>query len=215
MNVVEVLSRSAVEHPVAGRIYGAVVAVVVSTKDPKSQGRVKLEYPWLHDQTVSPWARLLTPMGGPNRGIVFRPEAKDEVLVIFEHGDMRRPYVIGSLWNGSDPMPSERGDDEANDIRLIKSRSGHVILLNDKNGQERITIKDKQGNVIQLDADGVTIDSKAIKLGSSGASEGVVLGDALLRLFNSHTHPTGVGPSGPPVQPMVKGTHVSTKHTTE
>ena len=57
--------------------------------------------------------------------------------------------------------------------------------------------------------------SEAIKIGSDDSQEGLVLGDAMLELFNQHTHPTGVGPSGPPVQPMMKSTHVSEKHTTE
>jgi len=215
MNVVEVLSRSAAEHPVAGRMFGSAVAIVVGLDDPKRQGRVKVKYPWLDEDSASPWARLVSLMAGAARGMVFRPEIDDEVLVVFEHGDMRRPYVIGTLWNGSDAMPSERGSDADNNVRLIKSRSGHLILLDDSDGDERITIKDKQGNVIQLDADGVTITSDAIKVGSSGSSEGLVLGDAMMQLFNQHTHPTGVGPSGPPAEQMKKGTHVSEKHKTE
>jgi uncharacterized protein involved in type VI secretion and phage assembly len=215
VNFVEVLARSAVEHPVAGRTHGAAVAIVVGLDDPKSQGRVKLKYPWLDDNSVSPWARIVSPMAGPDRGVVFRPEIDDEVLVLFEHGDMRRPYVLGSLWNGSDAMPSERGADSDNNIRLIKSRSGHLILLDDTSGDEKIIVRDKHGNTLQLDANGVTITSNAIRLGSTSAAEGLVLGDAFLALFNRHTHPTGVGPSGPPAETMQKGTHVSQKHTTE
>jgi uncharacterized protein involved in type VI secretion and phage assembly len=215
VNVVEVLSRSAAEHPVAGRMFGAAVAIVVGLDDPKRLGRVKVNYPWLQEDSASPWARLVSLMGGPDRGAVFRPELHDEVLVLFEHGDMRFPYVVGALWNGSDAMPSERGADADNNVRLVKSRSGHLILLDDTDGDEKITIKDKHGNICQLDADGVTITSSAIKLGSTDAGEGLVLGDAMLALFNRHTHPTGVGPSGPPVEPMQKGIHVSQKHTTK
>ncbi len=215
MNVVEILSQSAVQHPVAGRIYGVVTGIVTNVDDPDGQGRVKLKYPWLQDDSESPWSRIVSLMGGPNRGIVFRPELNDEVLVVFEHGDMRKPYVLGALWNGADAMPSERGSDADNNVRLIKSRSGHLIVLDDTDGNETIRIEDKHGNVAQLNADGVTIKSNAIKLGSDGASESLVLGDALLQLFNQHTHPTGVGPSGPPVQPMQKGIHVSQNHTTE
>lgn len=215
MNLIDLLAQPADSTETAGRIQGAVVALVASVDDPQGQGRVKLEYPWLDDQAVSPWARLASPMAGPDRGFVFRPEPRDEVLVVFEHGDIRRPFVIGALWNGRDAMPSERGPDKANDIRLIKSRSGQVVVINDKSGEESITVRDKHGNVLLLDSQGVTITSDTIRLGSGNAGQGLVLGDALLDLFNQHTHPTGVGPSGPPVQPMVKGTHVSTKHRTE
>jgi uncharacterized protein involved in type VI secretion and phage assembly len=215
VNVTELLAQNAVEHPVAGRVYGVVVGIVTNTSDPDGHGRVKLKYPWLQDDTESPWARLVSFMGGPDRGGVFRPEVGDEVLVVFEHGDPRRPFVLGALWNGSDKMPSERGDDADNNVRLIKSRSGHLIILDDTSGAEKIRIEDKNGNVVELHSGGITMKTDAAKVGSDGATEGLVLGDAMMQLFNSHTHPTGVGPSGPPVEPMVKGSHVSAKHTTE
>jgi uncharacterized protein involved in type VI secretion and phage assembly len=215
VNVVELFAQGIVQRPVAGRVYGVAIGIVTTIDDPDGQGRVKVRYPWLQDNSESPWARIVSFMGGPNCGAVFRPEIDDEVLIVFEHGDMRKPYVLGALWNGIDAMPGERGGDANNSIRLIKSRSGHLIILDDTGGEERLTIQDKHGNVVELNADGVTITSKAIKIGSDSASEGLVLGDALLKLFNQHTHPTGVGPSGVPVQKMQKGTHVSNKHTTE
>ena len=38
-------------------------------------------------------------------GFYFRPEIGDEVIVAFEHGDVRFPYIIGSVWNGKDRPP--------------------------------------------------------------------------------------------------------------
>lgn len=215
MNAVELLSMNAIHHPVAGRVYGVVIAIVASVDDEDEQGRVKLRYPWLEDNTESPWARVISPMAGPGRGMVFRPEPEDEVLVAFEHGDMRRPFVLGSLWNGQDNMPEERGADRDNAVRLIRSRSGHLLIFDDTDGEEKITITDQSGNTIVLNADGVSITSNSIKIGSTDSSEGLVLGNAMLELFNQHTHPTGVGPSGPPVEPMQQGRHVSDKHATE
>jgi hypothetical protein len=78
-----------------------------------------------------------------------------------------------------------------------------------------VTIRDKAGNSVELSSGGVVVNSSTVKIGSGGAAQSLVLGDALMQLFNTHTHPTGVGPSGPPVQPMVAGSHVSTKHKTE
>lgn len=215
MNVIELLAQSQGRDATVGKVYGAVVGVVTSVDDPDGLGRVKVSYPWLQDDAESPWARLVSFMAGNERGGVFRPEVDDEVLVVFEHGDMRRPYVIGALWNGQDAMPEERGADADNDLRLIKSRSGHTIVFDDTDGNEVLTINDKHGNTVELNADGVVVRSDAIQIGSSDSAEGLVLGDAFLELFNQHTHPTGVGPSGPPVQPMVAGDHVSTKHKTE
>ena len=215
MNLIDVLTRDKVEESLTSRVYGVVTAVVVSIDDPDGLGRVKVSFPWLEDDQESHWARVMTFMAGNDRGALFRPEVDDEVLVLFEHGDMRYPYVIGSLWNGKDSPPEERGSDADNHIRIIKSRSGHQIVLDDTPGEEKVTVSDQSGNSVELSSEGIVITSEAIKLGSNGASEGMVLGDAFMSLFNSHTHPTGVGPSGPPTSPMMKGDHVSTKHTVE
>jgi uncharacterized protein involved in type VI secretion and phage assembly len=215
MTLLEVLAPPDRQVPLHDRMYGASVAIVTSIEDPDSLGRVKVKFPWLRDDVESPWARLVSFMAGNARGAVFRPEVGDEVLVLFEHGDMRFPYVIGGLWNGRDAMPTERGADVSNNVRLIKSRSGHTIVLDDTSGSEKITITDRSGNLVELTSQGVVITSDAIKLGSGQASEAQVLGSAFMQLFNSHTHGTGVGPSSPPTQSMVNGQHVSTKHKVE
>jgi uncharacterized protein involved in type VI secretion and phage assembly len=215
VSLLEVLSTTERHSYRGDRVYGAVVGLVTSIDDPDSLGRVRVRFPWLKDDVESRWARIVSFMAGATRGGVFRPEVGDEVLVLFEHGDMRFPYVVGGLWNGQDKMPTERGADGGNDVRLIKSRSGHTIVFDDTSGSEKITINDKHGNTVELSSQGVVVKSNAIQIGSASASEGLVLGDAFLQLFNTHTHGTGVGPSSPPVQPMLKGQHVSTKHKAE
>jgi uncharacterized protein involved in type VI secretion and phage assembly len=215
MSLLELISESSEGDIAAGCVYGAVIGIVSNVDDPDSLGRVKVKYPWLKDDSESPWARVASFMAGPSRGAVFRPDTGDEVIVLFDHGDVRFPYVIAALWNGKDAMPNERKADRDNAIRLIKTKSGHQILLDDSSGSEKVTVLDKSGNSVELSSSGVVIKSSAIKVGSSNAAESLVLGDALTTLFNNHTHPTGVGPSGPPVTPMVAGTHTSTKHKTE
>lgn len=215
MSLFELISERPYAEIDTGCVLGAVIAVVSNVNDPDRLGRIKVRYPWLMNDSESPWARIVSFMAGPGRGAVFRPDVGDEVLVLFDHGDMRFPYVLGGLWNGRDEMPKERGSDSDNAVRLIKSRSGHQILLDDSVGAEKVTIIDKAGNTIELSSAGVIIKSVAIAFGSASASEGLVLGNALMNLFNTHTHPTGVGPSGPPVQPMMAGTHVSIKNKTE
>ena len=133
------------ERDVSNRIYGVVVAVVTNTNDPAKIGRVKLKYPWLGEDAEGYWARVASPMAGKEMGIYFLPEVDAEVLVAFEQGDVRFPYVIGSLWNGKH-RPPIANDDGKNNVRLIKSRSGHVVRLTDENGKEKIEIIDKSGN---------------------------------------------------------------------
>jgi len=170
------------------RIYGVGLAVVTNNKDPDGLGRVKLKLPWLSDDMESNWARVATPMAGKEMGLYILPEVDDQVLVAFEHGDPAYPYVIGSLWNGSQ-KPPETNADGKNDVRLLKSRSGHIVRLNDKQGEETIEILDKSGkhsvvittkdNSIAIKADAdikitsasgkVVIDAKEIELKAKAA----------------------------------------------
>ena len=87
---------------------GAVVAVVDDVNDPEQTGRVRVRFPWLDDQYVSGWARTVQAGAGKERGALVLPEVGDEVLVVFEQGDFRRPYVLGGLYNGVD-KPGAQG----------------------------------------------------------------------------------------------------------
>jgi phage baseplate assembly protein V len=145
------------------RIYGVAVGLVIDNKDPQSLGRVRLKLPALSDDEIGHWARIAVLMAGADRGTVFLPEVGDEVLVAFEHGDIARPYVLGGLWNGQD-KPPETNADGKNNLRLVKSRSGHLIRLDDSDGAEKIEIIDKSGgNSITIDTanNAITITSAA------------------------------------------------------
>ena len=132
------------------RNYGVVIGVVTNNNDPQKMGRVKIKFPWRESSDESNWTRIATAMAGKDRGTYFLPEVGDEVLVSFEHGDMQHPYVIGALWNGQD-KPPETNKNGKNDIRTIKSRSGHRIIFNDEQGKESLEIETKSGQKIILD----------------------------------------------------------------
>ena len=151
---------------VTGRIYGVAVGIVTDNKDPDGLGRVKVKLPWLADDAESGWARMATPMAGKERGAFYLPEVDDEVLVAFEHGELDNPYVLGALWNGPDPPPDTNADGK-NNKRLIVSRSGLRVLLDDTDGSEKIEIADKESK------DSVVIDmaNKKVVLTSSGDVE--------------------------------------------
>ena len=134
-------------------ISGVVTAKVTSLEDPENLGRVKVMYPWLpkykNADLSSNWARIASPMAGRERGFYYLPEIDDEVLVAFEHGNLNAPYIVGALWNNKDKPPagttaSVLSDDKKKvNQHVIRSRSGHMIILDDKDGEEQIIIQDK------------------------------------------------------------------------
>jgi uncharacterized protein involved in type VI secretion and phage assembly len=140
------------------KVYGVVTAIVTNNKDEDGMGRVKVTYPWLAENDESHWARIATMMAGNDRGTYFIPEVDDEVLVAFEHGDIHFPYIIGSLWNGKDKV-HETNADGKNNLRVIKSRSGHKVIFDDTDGKEKITIiENTEKRKIVIDSSAKTID---------------------------------------------------------
>jgi uncharacterized protein involved in type VI secretion and phage assembly len=134
------------------RINGVVIGIVTNNNDPQGMGRVRVRFPWRGDDDESYWARVATLMAGNDRGTFFLPEVDDEVLVAFDHGDINHPYVIGALWNGVD-TPPETNANGKNNIRTIKSRSGHEIIFDDNHEQksEKLEIHTNAGHTILLD----------------------------------------------------------------
>jgi uncharacterized protein involved in type VI secretion and phage assembly len=134
-------------------------------------GRVKVSYPWHSQPEESYWARMAMPMAGNKRGVYFLPEVGDEVLVAFERGDLRFPYVIGSLWNGQEPS-FETNSDGKNDVRGIQSRKGHKLTFNDgTKGLVQLELND--GKKIAIDDNGITVDDgqgNTIAIDSKGGS---------------------------------------------
>ena len=140
------------------------MATVLSNADPEGKGRVRVRMNWQTEGMQTGWVRVMTPDGGSssdvksNRGFVFIPEVGDQVLLGFRHGDPARPYVMGSLFNGT----TGRGGLEGNHMKSLTTRSGHTIKLNDSLSSLGITIKDIKGNSIHIDSvgDDIIINAK-------------------------------------------------------
>jgi len=136
-----------------GLVQGVVTALVTNLNDPDDLGRVKVKYAWL-GEIESWWARVATPMAGEQRGFLYLPEINDEVLIAFEQGDVHRPYIVGALWSSTDKPPKKNSEATAGgkvNQRVLKTRAGHLIILDDKQGTEQISVTSKSGHTVILD----------------------------------------------------------------
>ncbi len=131
-------------------MHGVIPGIVSNLKDPETLGRVKVTFPWLSDESETDWVRVLSFYAGSDRGVFFPPEVGDEVLVVFQKGNVNAPYVIGSLWSNK-AKPPEKNADGKNNVKLIKTRAGHEITLNDDTSKAKIEIKSSAGHTITLD----------------------------------------------------------------
>jgi phage protein D/phage baseplate assembly protein gpV len=162
----------------AGKQQGVVVGIVTNNKDDEMGGRVKVKYPWLGDEE-SHWARLVTPMAGSGRGMYFLPEVGDEVIVALEHGDINHAYVLGGVWNGQEKPPKAAsevvdGTGKVNQ-RILQSRLGHTITLDDSVDKPGITIVDKTGqNSIRIDSQTNKVSIKVMGDISLEAPQGTI-----------------------------------------
>jgi uncharacterized protein involved in type VI secretion and phage assembly len=141
------------------RVFEPVIGVVTDNKDPQRLGRVKLKFPFLSEQDTTWWAPVVMLGAGNRRGWFFIPEINDEVLVVFEHGDIGRPVVIGSLWNGKDSPPDSNPG--GNPRRVIKSRQGSRIVFDDDKNLLILEDGARSGR-ITFDANAKTITIEAL-----------------------------------------------------
>jgi uncharacterized protein involved in type VI secretion and phage assembly len=255
-----------VEH----RFYGKYRGFVVDNADPELLGRLKVQVPsLLGDEVVSGWAMPCVPYGGDaDQGFLFIPEVGAGVWVEFEEGDLEFPIWVGTFWSkpgGESELP--KPNDEVQDPptqKIIKTKKGHTIQLEDADGEEKITIKHKDNSFISIDKDGsviignhkgstiilnakdenivlveqhgnavtmtddgivivnkdgsavvelsgdrvlvaakeIMLEGSTVTVGAGAANpppEPAVLGQTFAVMYNTHMHPTAVGPSGPPI----------------
>src|SRR6185295_3954023 len=135
----------------ASKLRGIWLGIIVDNKDGGDNPgyRVKVKFPWLNDQETSFWARIAVPMAGPERGTYVLPEIDDQVLVVFEHGDVERPIVIGAMWSKKQE-PVEVNDSAKNKKNKIVLDSVNKIIKLESDGD--IEIKAKTNIVMHSNA---------------------------------------------------------------
>jgi len=148
---------------------GVQVAVVTQNDDPDKLGRVRVKYPELGEETEGWWARIAAPGAGGDRGLMMTPLVDDEVLVAFEHGDVRRPLVLGALWNGEE-TPGELVQTDGS----FRLRSKETIGLEaDKKmtikAVEELTVEVGSASAVMKKDGNVTATGKDVTVKGSGS----------------------------------------------
>ena len=191
-----------------GLCQGVYLAEVASIDDPAQLARVQVRLFNFdgvdgHDGPV--WARVACPFAGNNRGAFLIPDVGDEVLVSFVGGDSRFPIVHGGLWNGQSSTP-EQISGGRNLRKVIRSKNGVKLTLEDQDGQEKfvaetpggqritlqdgpgkITIEDSNGNSVKLETAGITVTASAkvtVNASTVEISAGMVTVNAGLSRFS-------------------------------
>ncbi len=153
-------------------------------EDPDGEERIRVKLPIIDNENDGVWARMTTLDGGNSRGIVFRPEIGDEVIVGFLNGDPRDPIILGSVFSSANPAPIEVTEDNfekgivtKSELKLkfdddkisftIETPNGNKIVLSEDEGA--ILIEDENSNKIEMSSSGIDIESAGdINIKASG-----------------------------------------------
>lgn len=154
---------------------GAVYGVVTQNKDPDKMNRIKVKFPWLTEAEESHWAQLLTPMEGKEFGWYTLPDVDDAVVLVFLHGDLDHPVLLGGIWSKPD-RPPEPNEDGKNNFRGYRSRTGARMILDDT-AKTKVVFSDSTTDLMigvgQWDEDGAGPNKCAVFKPSRAGKVGV------------------------------------------
>ena len=142
-------------------------ATVIDNNDPNGLGRVQVQMAWQKDDSANtPWIRMTNPHSGGGKGMYFIPEIGEEVLIGFEGNNAEKPYVLGAMYNGSE---NSGYNTAGNDKKVIQTRSGTKIIMNDAIGS--VFIEDPSGNTWLMDGKGnISVDAPNNIMMSAGGN---------------------------------------------
>ena len=180
------------------RIFGVVVGIVAKNYNKDMPGRVCVTVP-VRDSEANElkWARVACMSGGEKWGQYFLPEIGDQVLLVFENGNIEKPYVIGCIPK-DDSQFTARTADEKNQIKMIQTRNGSRLEFFDNregdgsrdrisiitasevfslvldNEKKTVTLSDKEGkNSVTMNSGNGGVDLKAENTVNIKAGENV------------------------------------------
>lgn len=181
-------SESNIHMPPAAGLTAAIrglhVGLVTDLEDPDGEDRIKVKIPIINNEEEGVWCRQAFSDAGNERGVTFRPEIEDEVIVGFINEDPNDAVVLGMLHSSAKPNPIEASNDnhekgiqtrsgikmifnDEKSILHIETPAGNLVILDDDAGS--ITIEDQNGNKSVMNSDGITMESaKDLNLKASG-----------------------------------------------
>ena len=206
------------DHKAGGTIPGVIglhTAIVTDNEDPDGEMRVRVKIPYLNPDDDGVWARIALADAGKERGMFFRPEVGDEVLIGFLYDDPRQPVILGMLHSSALTPPlqpsndnNQKGytsreklillfDDDKKEVR-IETPAGNKVTISED--QKTISLEDQNGNKVQLNQDGITAsdngnDTVTMQKGKvtvKGATK-VVVDAPQIELVENATHPLVFG----------------------
>lgn len=158
------------------RYYGKYRGFVSDNADPEKLGRCKLVVPSVLGDTVTAWALPCTPYGGAaNIGFLAVPPVGAQVVAEFMEGDVSSPLWTGAFWRKADELPEEFAVNSEPSAKVMRTESGHVLVFEDKSGDEKITLKSSAAAIVEMISDGsvsitdsggatVTLDANASEI---------------------------------------------------
>lgn len=195
---VDYLTRFGLEY--FRRYHGPYRAKVIDNKDPGGLGRVLVECPRARlNKNNSQWVLPMMHGAGPGSGIFWPPENDAFVFVFFDNGDPDHPLGYIGGWYAEDEVHDELTpeDDGTPEKRGFRTPGGHLVVMSDKDGEEKVLIRHKDGTIVEWTSD------KKVKIGNEdGSFEPLMRGSTVKQWLESHTHPHSWGPTGPPFNPL-------------
>jgi hypothetical protein len=204
--MIEELLQQLIER-LDNRYYGKHRGYVSNVTDPLSLGRLKAYVPRLLGEAETGWAMPCAPYAGPDQGLYTVPDVGAGVWIEFEGGDLSRPIWSGTWWGkpgnedigqadstaraapAASEIPKEHYPERIVEpgVRMLKTATGHYILLDDRQGSARVEIRDYVGNRIILSSEGLQVLVNNETTVNEGSQSAEVDGDASLRVSGDQT----------------------------
>ncbi len=163
------------------RYYGKYRAFIAENEDPETRGRCKLTVPGVLGETVSDWALPCFAYGGAQGfGTIAVPPVGSQVIAEFMEGDISSPLWTGAFWRTKDEVPEEFTGSKKPTAKVMKTESGHVLVFEDADGDEKITLKSSAKAILEMDPKGsfALTDSKGATVTLDASSNKIKIEDA-------------------------------------